>query len=70
MVSILGATPGTELYTRLCEEGRWVPDNKEYGGGMFPVMHYYNFSQKESSLQPQHWHQTYENHMLHLHQPG
>jgi len=47
MVSILGAIPGTELYTRLCEEGRWVPDNKEYSGGMFPVMHYNNFSQKE-----------------------
>lgn len=47
MVSLLGATPGTELFTRISEEGRWVDANRNYSGGMFPVLHYNNISQKD-----------------------
>ena len=47
MVSLLGVTPGTELFARMSEEGRWVDANRKYSGGMFPVLHYYNMSQKE-----------------------
>jgi len=47
MVSLLGVTPGTGLFTRMAEEGRWVNANSNLGGGMFPVLHYSNFSQKK-----------------------
>ncbi len=47
MVSILGITPGTELFNRMDKAGRWVKDTREYGGGMFPVMHYQQMSQTE-----------------------
>jgi len=47
MISLLGATPGTELFTRISEDGRWVDANRNYSGGMFPVLHYNNFSQKD-----------------------
>jgi radical SAM superfamily enzyme YgiQ (UPF0313 family) len=47
MVSILGVTPGTELFNRIHSAGRWVDKNKRYSGGMFPVLHYYHMSQQE-----------------------
>ncbi len=47
MISLLGASPGTELYARLNSENRWYGSPLEWRGGVFPVMHYKNFSQKE-----------------------
>lgn len=47
MVSILGVTPGTELFTKISKDGRWTEKNKRYSGGMFPVLHYYHMGQKE-----------------------
>lgn len=50
MISMLGATTGTKLYDRLVQEGRWYGVNPTYSGGLFPVMHYNNFSQSELFL--------------------
>lgn len=47
MLSLLGATPGTKLYQRLVDEGRWFGIETKYNVGIFPLMHFQNFSQSE-----------------------
>lgn len=47
MISLLGASPGSELYERALRDGRWYGSPAEYRGGIFPVMYYKNFSQEE-----------------------
>ena len=47
MVSLLGASPGSELYDRANKDGRWYGSPTEFRGGIFPVMYYRNFTQVE-----------------------
>jgi len=47
MLSILECSPGTKLFFRLQEEGRWYGSRPGLGGGMTPNMHYMNFTQRE-----------------------
>lgn len=47
MLSILAVAPGTDLYARMEAEGRLYGADAEYISGMFPHMHYMNFSQVE-----------------------
>ena len=47
MISLLGASPGSELYARANKDGRWYGSPTELRGGIFPVMYYKNFSQVE-----------------------
>jgi radical SAM superfamily enzyme YgiQ (UPF0313 family) len=46
-LNILGAPPGSELYKRLNEEGRWYGISPDYRSGLFPCMHYRRMSQSE-----------------------
>ena len=43
MISILGLTPGSDLYYRMKAEKRWMNPPANLRGGMFPVMHYKHF---------------------------
>ncbi len=43
MISILGLTPGSDLFIRMNQEGRWLNPPASLRGGMFPVMQYQNF---------------------------
>lgn len=47
MLSLLGAAAGSKLHERLISEGRWFGANPTYSGGIFPMIHYNNFSQTE-----------------------
>lgn len=47
MMSMLTATYGTVLYDRLHKEGRIYDFDTEFSSGIFPMMHYNNFSQTE-----------------------
>ncbi|NVO02157.1 MAG: radical SAM protein [Bacteroidetes bacterium] len=47
ILSILGATPGTDLFARLEKEGRWYGSDTDYRGGTFPVIHYNKISQSD-----------------------
>jgi hypothetical protein len=46
-ISILDVIPGSRLYRRIVDQGRWYGRPSEFSGGMFPVMHYRNCSQLE-----------------------
>ncbi len=43
MISILGLTPGSDLYYRMKAENRWMNPPANLRGGMFPVMQYKHF---------------------------
>ncbi len=45
MLNLLGSAPGTDLQRRLIDEGRWYGPHTDFMGGIFPVMHYRQFSQ-------------------------
>ncbi len=47
MLSMLTAAFGTKLYDRLSKEGRIYNFNTELTSGIFPMMHYNNFSQTD-----------------------
>jgi radical SAM superfamily enzyme YgiQ (UPF0313 family) len=47
IICFLGSSPGTDLRKRLCDEGRWYGPNPDFMGGIFPTMHYMNFSQTQ-----------------------
>ncbi|MBD3239947.1 MAG: radical SAM protein [Chitinivibrionales bacterium] len=47
MLNLLGSAPGTDLQRRLTDEGRWYGPCTDFMGGIFPVMHYMQFSQTE-----------------------
>jgi len=47
MISLLGASPGSELYERANLDGSWYGSPTEFRGGIFPVMYYRNFTQVE-----------------------
>lgn len=44
-LNILGAPPGSDLYYRLKEEGRWYNASPDYRSGLFPCFHYNKISQ-------------------------
>jgi len=44
-LNILDVLHGTELLERMKREGRWWGRPNEFSGGLFPVVHYNNFSQ-------------------------
>ncbi|MEI6765858.1 MAG: radical SAM protein [Bacteroidota bacterium] len=46
-MNLLGAPPGSELFYRLEEEGRWFNIPADYRSGLFPCIHYMNVSQKD-----------------------
>jgi radical SAM superfamily enzyme YgiQ (UPF0313 family) len=46
-LNILGAPPGSELYIRMNQEGRWYGISPDYRSGLFPCMHYKRMSQTE-----------------------
>jgi radical SAM superfamily enzyme YgiQ (UPF0313 family) len=47
LLNLLVPTPGTDLRIRLEQEGRWSNPSTEFMEGIFPAMHYMNFSQTE-----------------------
>ncbi len=46
-INILDVIPGSRLFDRIVKEGRWYGRPSKFSGGMFPVMHYMQFSQIE-----------------------
>jgi radical SAM superfamily enzyme YgiQ (UPF0313 family) len=46
-INILDVIPGSRLFDRIVQEGRWYGRPSSFSGGMFPVMHYMQMSQLE-----------------------
>lgn len=46
-MNLLGAPPGSDLFNRLEEEGRWFNIPSDYRSGLFPCIHYMKMSQKD-----------------------
>jgi radical SAM superfamily enzyme YgiQ (UPF0313 family) len=46
-LNILGAPPGSDLYNRLKEEGRWYNASPDHRSGLFPCFHYNKMSQTD-----------------------
>lgn len=47
MINSMSVAPGTAIYERMAQEGRIEVVEPAFRNGIFPCMHYFNFSQRE-----------------------